>query len=170
MARPRRVIGSDLYSMLISRKWSCKVSISRHGGDNFVSSMHDKQGQYTAISAYHLAMTASFFFEWATAGRGTGSEQAMEEKLWMSVWGSEQDEDRTVVYDPWLPIHWASTSNSPYLWMINVCFANKWKELSTCFYSSPMRGHHGMLLKKTTVSAYVKKTFVSFKYLCSDFL
>jgi hypothetical protein len=45
-----------------------QIPISRYGGDDFVSWMHDKHGQYTVRSAYNLVRTATFFSD--TAKRG----------------------------------------------------------------------------------------------------
>jgi hypothetical protein len=79
------------------------VPISKHGGEDFVSWMHDKHGQYTVRSAYNLARTASFFSDTGAAGRGSCSDRDTETKLWKTVWAIQAPNKMKVVL--WSVIH-----------------------------------------------------------------
>jgi hypothetical protein len=61
-----------------------QIPISRHGGEDFVSWVHDKHGQYTVRSAYNMARTTIFFSD--TARRDANSGHEDEESLWKFLW------------------------------------------------------------------------------------
>jgi hypothetical protein len=78
-----------------------QIPISRYGGDDFVSWMHDKHGQYTVRSAYNLARTATFFSD--TAKKGGCSDRDKEESLWKSLWAIQTPSKMKIV--SWRAIH-----------------------------------------------------------------
>jgi hypothetical protein len=61
-----------------------QIPISRHGGEDFVSWVHDKHGQYTVRSAYNMARTTIFFSDMARRDASSGRED--EESLWKFLW------------------------------------------------------------------------------------
>jgi hypothetical protein len=80
-----------------------KVPISRHGGDDFVSWMHDKHGQYTIRSAYNMARSAPFFAEQGRVGKGSASNLDAEMHLWKKIWAIQAPSKMKVVL--WRIVH-----------------------------------------------------------------
>jgi hypothetical protein len=63
-----------------------QVPISRHGGEDFTSWPHTKNGSYSVRSGYHLARTEAFHLARSMPKQGLSSTAEDDSRLWKKLW------------------------------------------------------------------------------------